>query len=42
MLIDGDGETVQIDESYVFSRKCGVGRALEASRHGWVFGINED
>ena len=42
MLLGGDGETVQIDESCVFSRKYGVGGVLETSRHGWVFGIIED
>ena len=34
MLLGGDGETVQIDESCVFSRKYGVGRVLETTRHG--------
>ena len=42
MFLGGDGETVQIDESCVFSRKYGVGRVLETTKHGWVFGIIED
>ena len=42
MLLGWDGDRVQIDESCVFSKKCGVGRVLETSRHGWVFGIIED
>ena len=42
MLLGGKGETVQADESCVFKRKYGVGRILEVSRQGWLFGIVED
>ena len=42
MMLGGKGETVQADESCVFKRKYGVGRVLELSRNGWVFGIVED
>ena len=42
MLLGGKGETVQADESCVFKRKYGVGRILEVSRQGWLFGVVED
>ena len=42
MLLGGRGEKVQADESCVFSRKYGVGRVLELTQQGWVFGVVED
>ena len=42
MKLGGKGETVQADESCVFKRKNGVGRILELTRHGWLFGVVED
>ena len=42
MMLGGKGKTEQADESCVFKRKYGVGRVLELSRNGWVFGIVED
>ena len=42
MVLGGRGEIVQADESCVFKRKYGVGRILEVSRQGWLFGAVED
>ena len=42
MRIGGRGVTIQADESCVFKRKYGVGRVLELSRQGWLFGFVED
>ena len=42
MRLGGRGETVQADESCVFSRKYEVGRVLQLTQQGWVFGVVED
>ena len=42
MRLGGSGEKVQADESCVFSRKYDVGRVLELTQQGWVFGVVED
>ena len=42
MKLGGEGQTVQGDETHVFTRKYNVGRLLQTPIHGWVFGFVED